>query len=286
MTTTATTISLAAVMTAAWASARAAAARFGGKARHFFRAALATAWADARKPAAPVRERIEVGREGYVRADLEYTNYIRGGGAITPTVSVYRDYGDVRRMQYTSEGMSGSRRSGWISWQLEANRLYRMDGVNVSSTRAVTYYVSTFDGVTKIVPASTIETVKRALFPVGYELAQVRAEQARVAEEARQARLVVEERERLERMKIEAARREAELAEKKATLTAEAAKVETEGQQVVEGLPLLTGSPKQVAWALRIRDAVQKREPKNAALKRAKKASYWIENYRTVLGGF
>lgn len=47
-----------------------------------------------------------------------------------------------------------------------------------------------------------------------------------------------------------------------------------------DGLPTLSGSPKQVAWALTLRAAVQRAEPKNPALRRATTAKYWIDAAR------
>ncbi|GGD87852.1 hypothetical protein GCM10011390_03260 [Aureimonas endophytica] len=249
-----------------------------------FGLALRAAYAALRQPAAPVRERVDVGREGWVDADLEYTNYVRGGGDVTPTVTVYDDYAQTRRLRYDSDGLSGSRRSGWISWNLSENRLYRLDGVSISSSKGATRWVSTFEGVTTYYKeAAAFEAERRRRFPVGFELEKVREEQRRVETEARQRREIEEQKARLERMKIEAAEREKEIAEKWAVLDAEAQRIEAEGQTTTDGLPLLKGSARQVAWALRIRSAVHRREPANAALKRATTASYWIENYRSVL---
>lgn len=42
-------------------------------------------------------------------------------------------------------------------------------------------------------------------------------------------------------------------------------------------LPELKGTPKQVAWALQIREAAYKKDPAFAGLKKATKAKYWID---------
>lgn len=44
------------------------------------------------------------------------------------------------------------------------------------------------------------------------------------------------------------------------------------------GLPQLTGSPRQIPWALQIRAAVLKANPKHPSLRRATTAKYWIEH--------
>ncbi len=48
-------------------------------------------------------------------------------------------------------------------------------------------------------------------------------------------------------------------------------------------LPALTGTPRQVEWANRIRAAFAAREPSSALLKRAVRAAYWIDNYKHLL---
>ena len=94
-----------------------------------------------------------------------------------------------------------------------------------------------------------------------------------------------------ERRAVEAAKREREYAEKlenrRLELEAEAERIAEEGQGNADGLPDLTGSPKQIAWAIKIRDAVAKqivgRGEKLAALKTATTAKYWIDNHKTAL---
>lgn len=44
------------------------------------------------------------------------------------------------------------------------------------------------------------------------------------------------------------------------------------------GLPVLSGTEKQVKWALQIRDKVVQSNPKDPRLKKAKTAKYWIDN--------
>lgn len=48
------------------------------------------------------------------------------------------------------------------------------------------------------------------------------------------------------------------------------------------GLPELKGTPKQVAWALQIRDKIAKANSKDPRLKRAFTAKYWIDNRATL----
>lgn len=45
-----------------------------------------------------------------------------------------------------------------------------------------------------------------------------------------------------------------------------------------ERLPELSGSPKQIRWALEIRDAFSRTNPDHSALSRETTARYWIEN--------
>ena len=44
------------------------------------------------------------------------------------------------------------------------------------------------------------------------------------------------------------------------------------------GLPELSGSPKQIAWALKLRAAFAEKNPGHPSLKRATTAKYWIDN--------
>lgn len=48
------------------------------------------------------------------------------------------------------------------------------------------------------------------------------------------------------------------------------------------GLPMLTGTPKQIAWAVTIRGKVAAKQPDLPALKKATTAKYWIENFRNA----
>lgn len=45
------------------------------------------------------------------------------------------------------------------------------------------------------------------------------------------------------------------------------------------GLPELTGTPRQIAWAIKIRADIAKQDPKLTALKTATTTRYWIEKY-------
>lgn len=49
-------------------------------------------------------------------------------------------------------------------------------------------------------------------------------------------------------------------------------------------MPELTGTPKQIAYALNIRAAYAAKHPEDTrAIKTATTAKYWIENHRSVL---
>ena len=50
-----------------------------------------------------------------------------------------------------------------------------------------------------------------------------------------------------------------------------------------DGLPNLSGTEKQIAWAQEIRKAYAAKNPGDAALKRGKTAKYWIDNHRSIL---
>ena len=53
--------------------------------------------------------------------------------------------------------------------------------------------------------------------------------------------------------------------------------------QLDDGLPTLSGTLRQIAYAVEIRAAYAKAHPKDRALKAGKTAKYWIENHRDVL---
>lgn len=218
----------------------------------------------------------DIGREGTVDANWVYRNHVRAGGDIFPSVRIHTDYAASGTLQPMIENLSRSRRSGAISWKLQADRLYTLDGVNVTSNRGATRYLSTFDGKTAVFTNHVaFEAELRRRFPTGAELSDVLAAQ-------REAEAEIDRRLRIEREQA----RLAQIEERRATLAVEAKVVEEKGQEKRDGLPLLKGSFKQVAWATRIRDRVKALEPKNPALKRGTTASYWIENYRNVLPRF
>lgn len=50
-----------------------------------------------------------------------------------------------------------------------------------------------------------------------------------------------------------------------------------------DGLPNLSGTEKQIAWAKDIRREYAIRNPGSAELKRGKTAKYWIDNHRSIL---
>lgn len=217
----------------------------------------------------PVREALSIGRDT-IKSTLSLEASVVAGGAVTPRVTVYGNYDKREGVAHIADYRSGSRRSGSLLFKLEADRLYDIYSARNSSS-GWTSLISTFDGVTKELNTEEFEEELRRRFPSGCELAQVKAEQRRIAEEAHQQAELVRERERLEQMKA-----------RQAQLAAEAEKIVAEGQPTSE-LPVLSGSPKQIAWALRIRDAIAARDPKHTSLRRATTASFWIENHRHAL---
>ena len=253
---------------AAWTAARAGAEKFGGSPRLYLGAALKSAWEASRQPK---RKRLGLGRENIISVDLEYTGHVAGGGAVTPAVKVVTGYDQTSYVRYEGDYRSGSKRSGWIVWDLEEDRLYVLYGVAVSSRAGETCYVSTFGGQTVELTAREFKAEQARLFPQGAELAKVREEARRAEEERRAAERIEIEKRRIE----ENERRRIELA-------AETERIEAEGQGDT-GMPELKGSPKQIAWALKIRAAYAMQHPSDAALKRGTTAKYWIDNHKSAL---
>lgn len=66
--------------------------------------------------------------------------------------------------------------------------------------------------------------------------------------------------------------------EKAIKLAEERSKKEIESLELTKDLPELTGTPRQIKWAITLRADVFKKDPKNPALKKATTAKYWIEN--------
>lgn len=64
---------------------------------------------------------------------------------------------------------------------------------------------------------------------------------------------------------------------KKAQATQEALQRQQE-EAATKNLPSLSGSPRQIKWALEIRDSFWRKNPGSPLLKRATTAKYWIEH--------
>ncbi|SEO94175.1 hypothetical protein SAMN04487843_105116 [Methylobacterium sp. ap11] len=206
-------------------------------------------------------------------AGIRFYGQVTGGGAHGPgVVSVATGFKASDRLRWTDDRRSGSGRSGSVVWTLKPDRLYSLSRVAAGSNRSADYYLSTFDGTLTELSRDEYRAECARLWPLqAFEAEQEEAHRA----EAEAARVEAERRE-VERLKAEAEARKAALAD-------EAVRIEREGQPTVEGLPSLTGSPKQVAYALKIRAAVQAKTPSDRALKTATTASYWIDNRRSVL---
>jgi hypothetical protein len=216
-------------------------------------------------------ERIEIGR-GWITENLVFVGPVAAGGAVGPgNVYMQTDFDSHTSVRYFRDDRSGSKRSGSCAWQLEPNRVYRLSDVAYSSRQGATFFVSTYNDQATELSRDEFDAERARIWPMGKQLADEAAERRRVQEE--------------ERM-----RRDAELAEQRrieqealAELNAEkAAEIEKNGQPESD-LPVLKGSPKQIAYALTIREAYAKKHPGDATLKRGKTAKYWIENHRSVL---
>lgn len=68
--------------------------------------------------------------------------------------------------------------------------------------------------------------------------------------------------------------------EKAKEIIAEREEAQKAAAEQTAHLPVLSGTPKQIAWATTIRAKVAERDPDLPALKKATTAKYWIENYR------
>lgn len=290
-TTAAQKIDRSALLRRAWQIAREADTAARAAVRTFLGDAIRQAWVEARmvpqmsqqqqangaavEPVAAEPIRIEFGR-GVVIRDAEgivFRGQVTGGGANGPgTVNEVTGFATTERPRWSQDNRSGSGRSGWVEWRLEADRLYGLARVAYNSQRTSDYYVSTFDdGVVELSLAEYRAELRR-LYPLGAQEAD-ELQARRAAAEA--ARIVAE--------RAEVERRKAEAEALKAANASEAERLERGGQPAVEGLPALTGSMKQISYALKIRAAVQVHQPKLTALKTATTAKYWIENHRAAL---
>lgn len=202
---------------------------------------------------------------GRINAALEFTGQVTGYGGFGPgRVIVQCDYDHIDVVPFESDDRSGSKkRSGSCTWQLEADRLYTLSNVADSSRSSSTFYVSTFGGVAVERTHAEFHAERARLWPIGWQKA-TEAAQAEIVRYAAAA-----ERRRIENEALK------ELNDEKA------AQIAAEGQPDT-GLPQLTGTPKQIAYALSIRDAFAKKNPGAKALKTTT-AKCWIENHRSAL---
>lgn len=211
---------------------------------------------------------------------LVFIGEVIGGGTGGPgKVTQYVDYVRTAPIYWFRDDRSGSKRSGSCSWQLEADELYRIDDVAVSSRETKTYYVSTFGGQPAKLTADEFEAERVRLWPLGAQLAIEAAAQRKIDDEKRREREAAE----AERRRQEFERRQIEIAALKEINEERAAEIAEKGQPVDGGLPELTGTSKQIAYALNIRAAYAAKNPGEANPKKATTAKYWIENHRSIL---
>jgi hypothetical protein len=214
---------------------------------------------------------IGIGR-GQIDESLHFQGTVAAGGSIGPgRVVRATDYLGRKAEAFAEDFRSGSRRSGSCVWHLAADALYELTGIAVSSSRSGAFYVSTFGGEARRLTEEEFEAELRRVFPLGFERA-----------EADKARRAAEEKARIQRETAEAEERR-KAREALAEINAEKAREIENNGQPDDGLPKLTGTPKQIAYALSIRAAFARRRPGDAALKRGTTAKFWIENHRGAL---
>ena len=223
-------------------------------------------------------EALDIGR-CTITAKLRFVGEVIGGGSGGPG-KVYRqtDFNQAVSIRFDTDNRSGTKRSGSCVWQLEADQLYRLDDVAKSSSRTATYYVSTPGGQPVELTQDEFNAECRRRWPLGLQLAREAAEKQRLDDEAR----IVREAAEAERRSAEAEVRRIENDALKELNAERAAEIAEKGQPDV-GLPVLSGTPKQIAYALSIREAFATKHPGDPALTRGTTAKYWIENHRSVL---
>lgn len=210
---------------------------------------------------------------GTLDEDLRFTGEVAGGGAVGPGyIGEVLGYNKSTSIRMKKDNRSGSKRSGSCIWQLETDKLYILRDIAYSSSRSATYYVSTAGGIAVNLDEDEYEAEKARRWPIERQDYLDKLERRRVAEidridrETERARVREQEREALKEINAE-----------------KAAEIEEKGQEAREGFPELTGTPKQIAYALSIRDAFAAKNPGERSLKTATTAKYWIENHRSVL---
>ncbi len=219
-------------------------------------------------------ENLSFGR-AIITPKLKLVADVTGGGAHGPgRVSRYVDYDRTVGQGWIEDRRSGSKRSGSCIWQLEADQLYYLSGIADGSRSNANYAISTIGGIAKTMTRAELDAERARIWPMGKQLADEAAERQRQDEAAR----IQRDAERAEARRIEL--------EALAELNAEkAAEIAEKGQEKVEGLPELKGTPKQIAYALNIRKAFAEKHPGDPALKRGTTAKYWIENHKGALYG-
>ncbi|MBO1020420.1 hypothetical protein IPV08_10615 [Methylobacterium sp. SD274] len=288
-----------AILCAAWSQAKWI-ANLVGKPVHQFIAAMRKAWALAKgadAPAAvemvpqPVQQQqacaaeapaaepatveLHLGRGLVTRIGdrIRFYGQVTGGGANGPgNVEVSLGYAKSNRVRFAEDHRSGSKRSGSVEWHLQADRLYALSNVALNSSRSSGFYVSTFKGTLTELDRDEFEVERRRVWPLQAE------EHDAAAERRRQDELVRMEREQAQAEERRIAREA--LTEKNAE---EAERLRKEGQPRVAGLPKLTGTAKQVAYAISIRNAVMARQPDLPALRTERASKFWIETHRGAL---
>ena len=267
------------IMIRAWEIARTVVTAFGGKARQYLSSALKMAWKENKmeNEEKPIREALELGGYAVIDKGLVLTARVCSGRK--PSVSVYTRYDTAAGVTPSDRRISGSGMSGEFKWKLEENQLYCISR-SVSYKEMGTCFISTFDGITTYWSGSERDDFIAAEMDVRF------ADSKKAVTDQRDAKEAARRAEAAARAADEA-RRDREYAEKmenrRLELEAEAERIAEEGQGNEDGLPDLTGSPKQIAWALKIRGAVARRDAKLVALKTATTAKYWIDNHKHSL---
>jgi len=161
-----------------------------------------------------------------------------------------------RRIDYAR-----SRYEGKVNrtFQLQKDGLYRIHNVPGLDAHVC---ISTLDGVPSILSEEELKTAEERVFPAGFALARAKQEEEEHQRELRDRRRLSHSA-RVERN------------------TVLAAIIEEDGQRGSD-YPPLSGTPKQIAWAIEIRKEFARQHPTDRVLRNATRAKYWIENHRHI----
>jgi hypothetical protein len=170
-----------------------------------------------------------------------------------------------RKVDYDRIAIAPSLNAARRSCQLETDALYRISNVP-STDRNDNYYIATHGGIAQCLSQTAYDDAVEYSFPE--RAAQVRLEKERTTQRAAQ------------RTRIMARGGRRALLEKNVVA---AATIEQFGQAESE-YPKLTGTPKQIAFAIDIRAEYALRHPGDRSLKTATRAQYWISNHKRILG--